>query len=300
MREDTGLLISTPVEGVGYQSAGALQRLGRRMTGILQSGSDMARLRHVPMPTVRFPWSQAGAALDAWPSRADSFQVLLVSPEPELGGAQPLSDARAERVENLIHTVRRFQPELRVLYVLPETLTSPQIDRFRRAAPGSTVLLVPAIFGFRDQGLLDGALAASVRNPSLLSRPPFDASEDTPVLFAGDIASFVADAAARTDLRDLILSVPPTTRSLTEWTRAFRESFGVPSPTLRQRVAGFAGGRWTPLQTLHRGVPVAAARPALDWFPTLLTPLARSMREIGAHHRRAADIQLVFPPGRSI
>jgi hypothetical protein len=300
MREDTGLLIASPTEGLGYQVAGALQRLGRRMVGLLRDEAEIQRLKHVPMLTQVFDWQRPGVALEAWFGRADSFSALFVSPEPELGGCAPLSEERMERVENLVFTLRRFRPELRVIYALPETLTSPEIDRLRKAAPGATVLLVPAVYGFRDRGLLDGALYALARNPALLERAPEGVAEGTPLVFAGDVASFVGDAAQREDLREKVLAVPPTTRSPADWTRAFRSAFGAASPSLLERLRLIGGGAWSPQQRIFKGAPVASAAPALDFFPTALTPLERSLRETGAHHARSPEIQLVFPPARSI
>lgn len=299
MRDDNGLLIASPADGVGYQTAGALQRLGRRMTGLLHDDEEFKRLRHVPMPTVRFAWSRAGETLAEWPGRTDALGSLLVTPEPELGACAPLSEERSERIESLVTTLIRQFPNLHVVYVLPESLTSPQVDRFRKLAQGSTVLLAPATFGFRDGALFDGALTALARNPALLRQPPQGTSDSMPLVFAGDVASFASDAAQRDDLRERVLAVPPTTRSLEEWTRAFRTAFAPDAPSPLQRLRAWRE-HWAPLRPLHRGTPLASALPALDFFPTVLTPLERALRESAAHHRRAPDVELVFPPGRSI
>ncbi len=54
MSEGDGIIISDPLEALGYQSAGAFQRLGRRMIGFIKESGDLNRLKYVPMQNTIF------------------------------------------------------------------------------------------------------------------------------------------------------------------------------------------------------------------------------------------------------
>ncbi len=297
MRDESGLLLTSPLSGLGYQTAGALQRLGRRMTALLPSTDAQGQLRAVPMPTHVFDW-QAGTADAEAPANHDSATVLL-SPDPELARNEALSGERFARLASLVERLHRAKPGLLYVSVLPWASPEEHVQRALDFGGGrGLVLLAPALYGFRDANLMDRALDLAQERPGALAH---DADQgESPLLSAGDAAAFVSAATTRADLLGKVIWIPAQTTSLKAWLEEFRTAFDVKDAgwierlrSGKRRIAGEV--RLGPSQSPRRGSLLAT-----EVFPSPLTRLARSLREMAGHRKLDPQNDLIFPAARGL
>jgi hypothetical protein len=303
MSESAGIVLTQPGRGLSYQIAGALQRLGRRMIGLVPTAQDQARIKEIPMQTYVHDWLNP----DSGPLEfSQPFSTLVVAPEPWLGRNHGLERSVVLGLEKLLQEAQSLNPELEVIFVVPAATEFGLLAKIRRFLPSKGILFVtPAVFGFRDEALMDQALGYLSDEPGALESrsPSLIQTESTPLVYAGDVASFVVSAPGRSDLYGKVIEIPPSAKSIEEWREAFLKAFQ-PKAGLWDKLKARFGHSY-----LGHGLDLGPARvhPELDFeftsalqvFPSALTPLARALEQSARVFRKNPELDLHFPPGRA-
>lgn len=297
MTQNDGILLAHATQGLGYQTAGAFQRLGRRLTSFLPSVEAAERLRHVPLQTWVWDWAhEAPFQPPSFVNELGPNLATLIFTPPELSHNKAVSDAALERMLALSEKLGSLNPSLHTIWVLPRRTPAAQLARLR--GPRTTIFLVPLLFSFRDAGLLDWGLTSLRKNPAWLNsgKVPDHALE---IAAASDVAGFLVSSPQNTKIFDQLIEVPSLKTSLRDFYQHFAEAFEA-QPALKQKVAAW----WhTPTPPYLDPVePDLEARPptrlAQELFPSPVTPLVRNLKKTAAHYRRDPERELYFLPGQ--
>jgi len=291
MTEGNGILLSNPVDALGYQCAGAFQRLGRRMIGLLKNNTELGRLKHIPMQTMIYDWE---LDLGEWKFSKDDFSAFLATPFPNLSLNTSLTDEACEKLSRLIALVQSTNAKTHIILVLPESSSLEQIKKLQ--GPSTTIFLSPAVYSFRDQGLMDSSLKALAEKPESLLKTPTH-REEFSLVFAGDLAGFLISAPGNDKLYGEIIEVPAQKISLGEWQKHFSEAFRAEVDVLNKIKSTFSSSwRFPKLQTARTTI---SSTSALNIFPTPVTPVDRALKQSARHHLKNPELELIFPPGRA-
>lgn len=305
MTESDGLLLASPAQGLGYQLMGAFRRLGKRTVALVAGELEREALKQIPTQEILFDWKQADPKA-ALPAKPGSFSALFVTPHPALGLGLPLDAPAWWSQLKLLELVRDANPQAHLLVTLAAAESPERVDEILSRFSRATVFIAPPLYGFRDGGLMDEALALLARDPAALLReiPPMPAT--AALAYAGDVAALLMSAVGQERLFGKALFVEPSVTSLESWRASFVRHFQVEAGALARLSARFSDRRpFVSLGSLRQAAAVRAlsGRPtdlARNFFPTASTPLERAMRNLAEYHRRDPALGLVFPPGRSL
>lgn len=310
MTEGDGYLIASATRGLGYQLAGAFRRLGRRTATLITPQESTSELDQLPMKTQSVDWQNPQAPLTF--TMASEFSAVFFTPHPELSLNRPVSDLQVDAMIRLLTSLRERQPRIHALFVLPLATPAEKIARLRQSYSRCTIFLSPALFGFKDAGLMDTATqllseqsSELLRDVSHLGTPPGG------LAFVGDVAALLVSATENERCLGMVYQIPTLAVSLEQWRLSFVEHFAPSMPWLQRWTARLTGAVPTWARTasqmaiapasnhteLHNFVP---AQQITEHFPTAWTPLARALRTAADQFRRNPGMDLVFPPARSL
>ena len=273
MNEGDGILLSHPDLGLGHHIAGALGRLGRRTSG----------------PQIH--------------SSQNSFGAMFITPM-ELAWNSPMPEVEIARLSTWIHSCLEKNPLLHVIWVLPQSTPAEQIATLEKLTERSTFFFAPPVYGFRDAGLMQQALNALKHAPGDLSKSPPNSDTTTPLLFAGDLAALLVSAPGQKQLFGKKLRMPATTNTLVDWQRSFTKHFQ-PAISWMEKIASRLSGNNPWENVLGRmgfsvSPTVEGLESALDFFPSSLSPLDRTLKQAADQHHRHPELESHFPPGRAL
>jgi hypothetical protein len=295
MTEGQGFLLTDPREGLAYQCAGALRRLDRRIVAWLPHADAEKRVRHVAMQTMPRDWRER-------PLNAELgvFTSVLLSMDSCLGTNAPPTEAELVEWESFLQELASRMPQVHPLLALPHSTPTAWVQRLRAPLRKTTVFLVPALFGFRDSGLLDQAFALLDEKPGALGLSVSEAP--LRLAFVGDVASLIILAPELERVHGRCVCVAGLQTSLEEFRQAFVRAFKPQSGALEKLAARLSAdrlGSGCSLSSSQETTPSDAAAME-DLFPSPLSSLDRSLSQCAAARSRYPDHDLVFPPPRSV
>ncbi len=273
--------------GVAYQTTGALLRLGRKMLGIVEQPSQRALVSQVPMVLL---------------SEDDDFQkhfksdvswTLLVAGENQ---AQDI--ARIKKIQGIA-------PQMKWVFILPQQTSAEHVEALLSLSGGRCVVfLVPHLFGFRDNGLMDESLRLLKEKPKKL-HDKTNGQKNASLLFVGDLVSLIVSVPQLgSAVWGRVFVVPGFTCTEEEWLEAFRKSFSVPMPSVwdsfKRVFPSFSSGVFKNISMIPNTPLVAQAEDFKVSFPTSMTSLRRALDQCASSYKRHPQLELVFPPGRTI
>jgi hypothetical protein len=281
--------------GLGLQVAAALARLGRKVAHLRVP----AQVEESPVPSQELPY-EWGASEEEFPGKPGDVQALIYTPEHELSRNESLSESEVTKLETLVRKVLSKNPSCQTLLCLPYATSAETLARCRSISEAGQIFMLPAVYGFRDEGLLDFALA----NPeSFAAREVSDTK--LPLIFSRDAAAFLVSALGHERIaQERLVLVPPQVESLREWQRAFVEVFAPGALSLKQRIRRFLGVKARELPPLSplRGSALSEAnlRNALEIFPTSISSAPRALKLVRDQLAKSPELGLHFPPARSL
>jgi len=301
LNANDGICVADPLSGLGFQTLGALERLGRR-TLALCAPEELPRL---PIVRRSFPWQQMESShiIDAWTGSPGELRALLVPFNGSLAHNVPVDGRLFEKAQKLKVALRLKNPELHAVFVVsgstPEKLYLPLLDA------RTTVLLAPRLFGLKDGGLFDWFQSHLERGlPRLLRFLKERRSDVVQVGFLGDVAALLSTLPQNPAAFEKLLFLPPQEITLEDFGRLFLENFlpGGASATQKFRsLFSDRGADFGGLAALNERVlwPADAAN-AFEIFPGAQTPVSRALRQCRDSHRRYPEMDLIFGPARAL
>lgn len=302
LQENDGILIEDMSSGLGYQCAGAYQRLSRRLVALAKgkstSLSKLALQTHDLSPQeIRDDPSRAEALRGA-------LSTLILSPNEALATGQPLSAAESRRFLALRDILRERNPKLHTILVAPIASGDAEVAPF--VDEQGTLLLAPPLYSFRDHGLFDWGLEQLKKNPARL--------------FSSAIPEKIIGVAAASDVAALLISVPQNARffkqvvrvpaqesSLRDFYRELARAFDA-RPSLSHKMTSWFSKAPPPAAwkqpelapTLNPSSDVLRqAREARELFPTPMSALPRDFKKAALSYSRDPSSELFFLPSRA-
>jgi len=290
MEEADGHLILEPSNGLGFQLVGALQRLGRKVLAPEAALSKEEKLSKLP---IRFVGSDNPSSFTN-----NALGAIFICPEDkhELSTNCRISSDRMEALVSELKIFTESNPEAHVIWALPENSTNHDCKTILNVHEKSTILLCPALFGFRDFNLLDELLDELYK-----SFPTWKvAREKTPFLFSADAASFLISALHRKDLFAKTVALPSVGDDKKILVEAFQKNFHITEKTLRNKIASIRRHTLAAnLKPLNEN-RIKADLNALEIFPTVLHSIERSMQKCARQFQTNPELELHFPPSQAL
>jgi hypothetical protein len=307
LTEKEGVAIWAPTRGLGYQLAGALGRLGVRMTALVDDAQHSARYKFLSMHTHQV--TQDG---EYKVDPHNPLETLVFAADPHLS-----SPPQASSLESLVAELLRVQKvqeklgknieKFKTLWILPEM---PEVLSFIQLRPQDTVIWTPSVYTFRDDFLFDRLIAALKENPGTL-----DTRKTCPIRFpfvyAGDTAGVAVSVVQSSKFwgRQIHISTPfdNPNEFLTEFLTAFNE---LNTASWLERLSSrLESKNWfdfidqnAPSQSQFlQNLSAKGLSPENCWnlFPTAITPLRRSFQTLKRSLEKFKDTELIFPPGQT-
>lgn len=299
MQEGEGLFIYPAASGLGYQSAGAFQRLGRRMETIVRTDEDRKLLSKLPI--------KIHDSLNTASSRAGIF-----APHPQLSFNEAPPESFFEECYEIIQSLRSKESQFHDIWVLPLNTKNESIEDIRVFSEKATLLLSPPAYGFRDHGLFEESLKAHLKKPGLLARNPKDPiwkKQVSAVSFA-ELAGHLVTIPQNEKFFGQNIRVESIEWTLLNWLEEFRKTFPSESDFFERLATRLSSEQAISDSTAEKLV-LSSKEHSLesshfswtashDFFPAPLVNLQRSLNQLFQAHQRHPDLELVFTPSRAI
>jgi hypothetical protein len=308
-----GVLLWPVSQGLNYQSAGAFQRLGARLLGILRPGETNALAATLPIKTLEL--STDSKFEDVFGEKL-SFKTLIWAPHPALSWNEaPPADA-LDLVVKVVRWVSERDEHFHPVFVVPQKTPREQLLKLQDSSPRATILLSPMAFGFRDDALMSRSLDVLRRKPSLLtriSRNPRVAAPLHAISFS-DLAAHLVVVPQNESLFGKNVWIHGAEWTLQEWTEEFSRSFPVGEVSLIDKIGlRFTNEDVLPAELVERLLKSEEAQgPAssearmdfvvhsdADFFPSPAPQLGRALKQHSRAFETYPELELVFTPGRS-
>lgn len=295
MKEGEGLFIHPVVSGLGYQTAGAFQRLGRRMEAFVESKDHKKKIDKLPL--------KLHTSVEAAHSQAGVF-----SPHPALSyNVAPPSHFFDECIE-MILKLRRNEKDFHDIWVLPINTLTEELERIRKFSPRATLLLSPAAYGFRDEGLFDETLQTYLEKPGLLDRVPKSNIWKRPfaaVSFA-ELAGHLITLPLNEKFFGKNIILESSSFTPVEWLETFRKTFAVETSFMERLTSKMSFKDPLSSDLLEKLVaPSENLFSASEWtpsaevFPAPPVSLERALSQLSQAQKRHPELELVFTPSRA-
>ncbi len=222
LNEGSGILMSDPRSGIAFQTLSAFQSLGRRISYV-QVSPDLndESLKGIAASNV----SQDFWALE----KKLSFSTFFIFPEVQvLSLNKILSPHEQDRILRLLEQSKNsLKDPVHGIVVLPTRTPDAFLETLRSNNSELTIFLVPSLFGFTDEGLMEKTLREWRLKPWLMKAPLTAHAQElkTDLAYMGDVAAFLVSAAGRHEIRGKLLEIPPNFTSPQEFFESFRTLF---------------------------------------------------------------------------
>lgn len=224
MDENQGILLFRALEGLPFQIAGALSRLGKRILTLPTSTpqQNSARRSLLPIQTLG----------ENWPEESAKFaQIIWTAPRSLCDNSVLDPDERSELLEliaqiDVIRTKQGHSPQLTLL--LPENAFDREIEESIAGLENFNVLLSPAAWGFGDEALLDRSLELWKSRPGVLLKEISGSSASRPrrwISFEELASQVVVCSSPQMAGKKNVIEMEGHEFSLVEWQSHFNEGF---------------------------------------------------------------------------
>lgn len=304
MQEGDGLFIYPVSYGLGYQLAGAFQRLGRRMESFqapMDSKNSLYSTHQLPIKI----HNELGL------SRS---KAVVFAPHLELSFNQVPNDSYFEQNFEILSSLRKLENSIHDIWVLPTKTSQSQLKRLREYSSRATVLLSPATFGFRDAGLFDESLKRFSKKPGLWLESIKDNRWEMPLslISFSELAGHIVTLPQNEKFMGKTLWIESSNMTLNQWREKFVETF-TKSIDFWERLASRLSFE-SPLSEEFVQKAVEAFQPenlenllklaskierSSEVFPSPQVSLVRNLQQLSQAHQRYPDLELVFTPSRA-
>jgi hypothetical protein len=329
MNEKSGVALWKPWQAVSYQIAGAFNRLGIRMTALVDTETRQSLFKSLPMTLLTINHLHENAK-EFSPDKTSPVETFIFTLDPWL--TKPLGNAEINLlIENLLLAKRVFEclkknfSNLRGLWILPDALLQNEnrdpfnawLETLAHEEELHSFLFCPLSFSFRDDFLFDRSFALLNQNPSLLEKiSPIDFQ--VPFCFAADIAALGLTITQNQKYWGRKFFVPAVSNDLSEWQTAFRNEF-FESKTQDQPKISLWLQKWAhrldsttwidSIVTEHEKAELQKLKPlihesafqkienAYQVFPTSQTNLSRAFKSLKRSIDKFPETELIFTPG---
>jgi hypothetical protein len=308
MDENEGILLLPAHTGLGYQCAGAFQRLGKRIQGLLPDPSFDKRVDGVPLKTFSL---HDKTLLEYFTQQKPDFRSLIWAPHPYLSFNQSPPPELIEELAHLIPLLEKHDPLFHAILVLPRKTEPALLEQLRKSSDRASILLTPSCFGFRDQGLFDDTLAAFKKNPALLNKkiPSTYLFQEWPSISFAELAAHLVVCPHNERVVGKTILLEGHTLTLQDWQNSFVETFNVQKAPLLDRWATQLSSEHFFLETtMERLVkkPLSLSPSstqvylASEVFPTAPLSLQKSLAQHARSYARHPQLELVYTPARAL
>lgn len=312
MKEFDSVLISDPLSGVGFQTAAALNRLGKKVLGFINENENAEHLKFVKVLSVTPHWKGL--------EESQPFSSFLACPSGPLSQNRQLTPEEVSVLKNDLAKAAHFQTDAQLIVVLPHHCEESILKELTEAShQRATFLLTPTFFGLRDHNILDQSIEAFLENPKF-KPSPLDA-EARDLVFLGDLVGIIVSLLLTRSPEQFAgkhVEVPASKHSSTEFFEAFKMKFEEAfkkNPSLKLKPQKWSEKLlqnllskspealnkiiWKPTTRSHTPPETPRLR-ALDHFPTRMTQLSRALEQAADHYCRHPEMKSHYFPSRAI
>lgn len=295
LSENDGILIVDPTHGISFQTAGAFQRLGRRLVGLFRTALDTQKVARVPMHSLTMDFERGD--FDEAQVKAHPFSTLIFAPEGQLGLNLPVTLAALQPVVQLTEKMRKVYPLLHAIFVLPLSTSNEVLKLLHH--PQTTIFLSPPTFGFRDAGYFDFTLDLLKKNPAVLRKKETSTRRIGELLYLADLAGYLVSTPQNKKVMGQIFRIRGEIISVQQWLEKFAEAFQPKASAWSQMKARFDTINWPEAGPLNPHTELVLSE-VHEFFPTAHSSVERSLRSLAQIFKRDATNDLIFQPGRAL
>jgi hypothetical protein len=307
-----GVLLWPASRGASYQTAGAFQRLGGRLWGVIAPEDSTTLPSKLPLKHVEW---QAGRTPKEIFGEKPAFRTLIWTPHPALSWNEEPEPSELQSVIETVRFMAALDPDFHPIFVLPRCSSRALLKELQASSPRATILLTPMAFGFRDDALFDQSLQILQQNPAQLRRLSKDARLARPIhgISFLDLAAYLIVAPQNEALMGKNIWLQGAEWTLLEWLQEFCGAFPKNVGRLDQVRAWLQSTGPFSEELLGR---IFASRenftesssPSLDFvvhseadfFPSPAPQLRRALEQHSQAFARFPELELVFTPGRGL
>jgi hypothetical protein len=307
-----GVLLWPATRGVSYQTAGAFQRLGGRLSGVVSPQEINSLPSSLPLKLVEL--RAGGTPLEIFGEKP-AFRTLIWTPHPSLSWNETPEASEAHSVIETVRYMASLDPDFHPIFVVPQRSARSLLADLQASSPRATLLLCPMAFGFRDDALFDQSLNSLKQNPAQLRLAAKDARLSRPIhaLSFSDLAAHLIVAPQNESLMGKNIWVQGAEWTLSEWLQEFSSAFPRSPGRLDQLRAWLKRIGPLPEELLGRLFAsneslAESPTPSLDFvvhseaefFPSPAPQLRRVLEQHSQAFTRFPELELVFTPGRGL
>jgi hypothetical protein len=307
-----GVLLWPATRGASYQTAGAFQRLGGRLWGVVAADEKNNLPSNLPLKLVE--WQEGRAPAEIFGAKP-AFRTLIWTPHPSLSWNETPVASETRSVIETVRFMAAMDPDFHPIFVVSQRTAPSLLSELQASSPRATILLCPLAFGFRDDALFDQSLRTLKQNPAQLRAVSKDSRHSRPIhaVSFADIAAHLIVAPQNESLMGKNIWIQGAEWTLSEWLQEFSSTFlanpgrlellrawiqrsGPLSEDFLERL--FASDE----QTSESKTPSLdfVVHSEAEFFPSPAPQLRRVLQQHSQAFARFPELELVFTPGRGL
>lgn len=278
--------------GVGYQLAGALQRLGRKMLAWLESDEQLEDLKAVPMDSIN-PGKNSVQEIQAQLTLLNHF-VFSFFPSNAYNEALSVEDY--QKLQQFLLEHRDVLKDKHLIFLLAKNEHLERIRMLQSFPARVTIVFCPAVYGPSDHNLFDHFYANHVKGLKYpeLNEPSSD------FIFAGDVASALVTIMSKSTFQNSVIELVNSGDSLQQWGEAFAASFP-PQTSFVKKLFKAAPFNFNVTEQEHweKIVDQFSPKQSNSIFPENPSTSKRALGVCASALSTHPDMKLIFPPSKS-
>ena len=279
--------------GVGYQLAGALQRLGRKMSAWVESSAQLAALKAVPMPTLNAA-QDTQESLEAQLALHNHF-VFSCFPSPSCNEA--MTTQSYTQLQDFLLRYRKILQGKHLIFVMARNENLARLQQFKAFPAQVSLLLTSAAYGPGDHNLFDSFFAAFMEK----RRYPRVEEKLKEFIFVGDVVSAVVSLLGKWDYYAKVMALENAGETLQDWCTAFKQHFPEGRSWLTKTFRRPEEFAFQVTDSQHGEKLEQQFQPesSIQLFPVNPSVASRALQVCAQALRAYPDMKLIYPPSRS-
>lgn len=304
MDENQGILLFNAFDGLAYQIAGALSRLGKRILTVQKEASPRQKL--LPIQNLEKNWAE----------ESEKYTQVIWTAEHSLIDNSPLSLAEKNELEDIIAKLKTVQSTLvgtapQLTIIIPSHAYETSLETKLRELERFNVLLSPAAWGFGDESLLDSSLNLWADRPGVLLKKLSEEHANTPRRWISfeELASQTVVCTGNMPGSQNVIEMEGQRFSIQEWQDQFNADFETEAGFMEKLASRMSSE--TLLDALPEGLlggPTESTlsantlpvKKSTEVFPNPPTSLSRSLSTVLRAYSKNPEMRQCFLPGKSV
>lgn len=302
LNEYDGVLLADYNRSTSYQLTGALKRLGRKIIGL---NTSLVLESELNKESEKMGFKVVSLKDLYTPSPNLSFKTFVYFFNQTLSKNESLEEEEVQEFLDICQTVRKINEDVKTILVLPHAVKTELLTKIQRSqtAKNLHIILSPAVYGFRDNGLFD-FLMHDYHESKFLD---FAEDLDVSLIWSADLASFVVSVILKQVTGVRIYSIKTPKIRLLEFQKAFQDEFrtlldkNMNLKTLlknllqkRKRISLSIGNMF------QKDFGSEKDNDFFNFFPDTLTNYRKALEKTHLHYKTNRDLELHFLPGRAL